>query len=150
MLTLAYFDIEETNYLSQDPANIQNFIQGGAVGSKGFEAEAVYRVPENFDVTASYSYIDAEVITSSQALTAGDRIAGQPRRLASLWGTKTFFVGDDWKLRIGGGVRHVGDRIDASQTLVMPSVTLVDAMVSAAYGQWEISVTSSQDRTSVV
>lgn len=143
LVTLAYFDIEETNYLSQDPANIQNFIQGGAVGSKGFEAEAVYRVPENFDVTASYSYIDAEVITSSQALTAGDRIAGQPRRLASLWGTKTFFIGDDWKLRIGGGVRHVGDRIDASQTLVMPSVTLVDAMISAAYGDWEVSVNSS-------
>lgn len=143
LVTLAYFDIEESNYLSQDPINIQNFIQGGSVGSKGFEAEAVIRAPKDFDFTASYSYIDAKVVTSSSALTAGDRIAGQPRNLASAWGTKTFQLGNDWTLRAGGGVRYVGNRIDASQTLKQPSVTLFDAMVTANYQDWELSVTSS-------
>lgn len=143
LVTLAYFDIEETNYLSQDPANVQNFIQGGVVGSTGYEAEAVFRVPDDYELTASYSYIDAEVLTASSTLNAGDRIAGQPQHLASFWGSKTFFVGDGWKLRVGGGVRYIGDRIEATQSLLMPDVTLVDAMFSATYEDWEFSVTSS-------
>jgi len=143
LLTLAYFDIEESNYISQDPDNIQNFLQGGSVGSKGFEAEVVVRMPENFDLTASYSFVDAEVIQSSSSLTAGDRIAGQPRHMASVWGSKTFQVGDDWTFRAGLGVRYIGNKIDASQSFLTPSVTLVDAMVSAAYDKWVISVNSS-------
>ncbi|MDG2523018.1 TonB-dependent siderophore receptor [Caulobacter segnis] len=143
LFTASYFDIEESNFISQDPTNVQNFIQGGVVGSKGFEAEAVIRMPRDFDVTASYSYIDAKVLESSTTLTAGNRIAAQPRELASLWGTKTFKLGNEWTIRAGGGVRHVGDRIDAGMLLKQPSVTLFDAMFTAFYQDWEFSVTSS-------
>jgi iron complex outermembrane recepter protein len=143
LLTFAYFDIEESNYLSQDPGNVQNFLQGGSVGSRGFEVEAVVRVPGGFDLTAAYTAVDAKVIESSTTLRAGDRIAAQPKRLASVWGSKTFALGNDWSLRAGAGVRYIGDKIDASQTLLTPAVTLVDAMVSATKGPWVLSLTSS-------
>lgn len=143
LLSVAYFDIKESNYISQDPGNIQNFIQGGSVGSTGVEVEAVIRMPENFEFTASYSYIDAKVIASSSTLTAGDRLSAQPRQLASIWGSKTFMVGDDWQVRAGAGVRHIGNKIDASQAFLTPSVTLVDAMISATSGQWVASVNAS-------
>ncbi|WP_158085598.1 TonB-dependent siderophore receptor [Henriciella aquimarina] len=143
LFTLALFDIEESNYVSQDPENIQNFLQGGEVGSQGVELEAVIRMPEDFDFMASYSYTEAEVLSSSQSLAEGDRIADIPEHLASVWTTKSFQLDNGWTLRAGGGVRYIGDKIDTAQAFVTPSVTLVDAMVSASYGNWLVSVNSS-------
>lgn len=143
LISAAYFDIQESNYISQDPANIQNFIQGGSVGSTGFELEAVVRAPKNYEFTASYSYVDAKVLTASATLAAGDRISGQPRHIASVWGSKTFEVGTDWSLRAGAGVRYIGNKIDGSQTFLTPSVTLADAMISVTRGPWVLSVNAS-------
>ena len=140
LLSAAYFDIKESNFISQDPVNIQNFIQGGSVGSKGFELEAVVRAPEDFEFTASYSYTDAKALTSSSTFAAGDRVSGQPRHLASIWGSKTFDFGNDWSFRAGAGVRHIGNKIDASQTFVTPSVTLLDGLLSASKGPWVASI----------
>lgn len=143
LVTLSYFDIEEENYISQDPTNIQNFVQGGSVGSTGVEAEVAVRLPGEFDFFASYSYTDAQVLTSSQYLTAGQRIAELPQHLASIWFGRQFSFGNDWTLRTGGGVRYVGDRIDSSQFLETPAVTLVDAMVALERGNWSLSVNAS-------
>ena len=143
LITFSYFDIEESNYVSQDPTNIQNFIQGGSVGSTGFEIEAAYRVPGDIEVFAAYSNTDAEVLTSSQTLTAGDRLVGLPEDLASAWVAKDFQLASDWGLRVGAGVRYIGDKIDTTQTLTTPSATLMDAMVSVTYGDWVVSVNAS-------
>ena len=141
LITASYFDIIETNYISQDPDNIQNFIQGGSVQSKGFEAEAVIRVPNNFEFTASYSFIDAKGKEASTNLAAGARVPGQPRHLASVWGSKTFEFGDDWELRAGAGVRYIGNRTDG--VILTPAVTLADAMLSLSKGSWTLSINSS-------
>lgn len=143
LITFSYFDIEESNYVSRDPTNIQNFIQGGSVGSTGFEIEAAYRVPGDIEVFAAYSNTDAEVLTSSQTLTAGDRLVGLPEDLASAWVAKDFQLASDWGLRVGAGVRYIGDKIDTTQTLTTPSATLMDAMVSVTYGDWVVSVNAS-------
>ncbi len=143
LVTLSFFDIEETNYVSQDPTNIQNFIQGGSVGSQGVEFEAKYQLPGDFEFLGSYSYTDAEVLTSSSTLTAGDRLVGLPKNLASAWVAKDVDFGNDWGARGGFGVRYIGERIDTTQTLSTPSVTLFDAMVSVNYGDWVVSVNAS-------
>lgn len=141
LFTASHFDIVESNYISQDPANIQNFIQGGSVQSRGFEAEAVIRAPGNYELTASYSFIDAKGKESSTNLAAGDRVPGQPRHLASIWGSKTFKFGNDWQVRAGMGVRYIGDRTDG--VLITPEVTLADAMLSLSKGDWTFSVNAS-------
>lgn len=143
LVTLAFFDIEETNFVSQDPTNIQNFIQGGSVGSKGFEIEAAYRMPGDFEIFGAYSYTDAEVLTSSQYLTAGDRLVGVPKDLASGWVAKDFQLGNDLGLRAGVGVRYIGSKIDTTQSLTTPSATLMDAMVAVNYGDWVVSLNAS-------
>lgn len=143
LLALAYFDIAETNFLVQDPTDIQNFIQGGEVSSKGFEAEAAIRVPGDYTVTASYSFIDAKVSEGTATLVEGDRMPGQARHLASVWGSKTVMFGDGWILKPGLGVRYIGNRVDSSQTLINPSVTLVDAALTVGKQDWELSLTSS-------
>lgn len=143
LFTLAYFDIEESNYISQDPTNIQNFIQGGSVGSVGYEAEATIRLPGDFDFIASYGYTEAEVLTSSQYLNAGDRVAGVPEHLAAIWAVKTFDLQNGVVLRAGGGSRFIGRTIDSTQNFETPSATLADAMVSASYRDWVVSVNAS-------
>ena len=143
LVTLSAFDIEQANYISQDPTNIQNFIQGGSVGSTGIEAEVALRLPGEFDFFATYSYTEAEVLTSSTTLTAGQRIAGLPEYLASAWFGRDFDLGSGWNLRSGAGVRYIGDRIDSSQQFLTPSVTLVDAVMALEYQKWSLSVNAS-------
>ena len=143
LLSAAYYDIVEDNYVSQDPDNIQNFLQGGAVKSTGWEFEAVVRRPGGYEFSASYSYVDARVKESSTTLTKGDRISAQPRHMASAWGTKTFLVGDEWTFRAGAGLRYIGNKIDAQQIFITPAVTLFDAMLSASYKDWVVSVNAS-------
>ncbi len=143
LFSVAYFDIKENNFVSQDPDMIQNSLQGGKVGSKGVELEAVVRVPQNFEFTASYTYIDAKALTDSATFVAGNRVAGQPRHMASIWGSKTFVMDNDWEFRAGAGVRYVGNKIESTQTLKVPSVTLFDAMISAAKGPWIASINGS-------
>ncbi|WP_411820616.1 TonB-dependent siderophore receptor [Hyphococcus formosus] len=143
LITASLFDIEESNYISADPTNIQNFVQGGSVGSKGFELEASLRMPGAFDLLAAYSYTDAEVLASSQYLTAGDRLVGVPQDLASAWLSKDIDLNGSWELRAGAGVRYIGDVIDTTQSLLTPSATLVDALVSFSYDDWVVSVNAS-------
>lgn len=143
LLSAAYFDIVEDNYISQDPDNIQNFLQGGSVKSTGWELEATIRRPGGYDFTASYSYVDAVVHKATSTMAKGDRISGQPRHMASAWGTKTFIAGDDLSFRAGLGMRYIGNKIDAAQIFITPAVTLFDAMVSANYKDWVISVNAS-------
>lgn len=143
LFTLSYFDIEEENYISQDPNNIQNFLQGGVVGSTGVEVEAAVRMPGDFEFFAAYSYTEAEVLTSTSSLTAGDRIADLPEHLASAWIGREFELGGGWNLRAGGGVRYIGSRVDASQQIETPDVTLFDALAALDYNNWSLSLNAA-------
>ncbi|HVK80772.1 MAG TPA: TonB-dependent siderophore receptor [Verrucomicrobiae bacterium] len=143
LITFSYFDIEEENYISQDPNNIQNFIQGGSVGSQGYEIEAAVRVPGDFEFFAAYSFTESEVLAGSTTLVEGSRIAEIPEHLASAWFGREFELGGGWNLRAGGGVRYIGDRIDASQFVETPAVTLVDAMAALEYQNWSLSLNAA-------
>lgn len=139
LISAAYFDIKESNYVSPDPENIQNFLQGGEIGSTGFEFEATIRKPDNYELVASYTQIDAKALTDTSTLSEGDRLLGQPKKLASIWASKTFLMDADWMFRFGGGVRHQGN-IKGTGGYIVPSVTLVDAMASVEKGPWVLSV----------
>lgn len=140
LLTVTYFDIEDSNFLTQDPDNIQNFIQSGSIGSTGIEFEAVLNFPQGIELLASYSYNKAEVTEGSLTHQKGARIEDLPEHLASLWTSKTFLVNDALSWRIGAGVRRVGDKIDSFQLQRTPPVTLVDAMAEASYGPWNVAL----------
>ncbi|WP_164844033.1 TonB-dependent siderophore receptor [Croceicoccus ponticola] len=142
LISAAYFDIKESNYVSPDPDNIQNFLQGGEVGSTGFEFEATIRKQDDYELTASYTYIDAKALTNTSTLAEGDRLLGQPKKLASVWASKTFLMEGDWMFRAGGGVRYVGN-VKGTGGYIVPSVTLVDAMASVGMGPWLLSVNAA-------
>lgn len=132
LVSAAYFDIEEDNLLSQDPGNPNITLQGGSRGTTGFEVEIIAALPGDVSLTASYTNFDAEVTESSETngLFAGDRIADIADELASVWLAKTFEISDNWAVRAGGGVRYIGDKVTASQRVVTPAATVVDATLA--------------------
>ena len=140
LVTVNYFDIEESNFLSQDPDNIQNFIQAGRIGSTGYELEAIVNLDNGFGVTANYSFTEAEVLEGTSSHPAGDRVEGIPEDLASLWLTQAFTTSDVFHWRVGAGVRYVGDKIDFAQLQLTPSVTQYDAMAEANYKDWTFAL----------
>lgn len=143
MISVALYDIQEKNYISRDPNNIQNFIQQGAVGSKGVEFEASLALPDRFNVTVAYSYTDAKWIQAGATSVVGDRVDNLPKHQASFWGTKDYRLTDAINMKIGGGVRYGGDKIDAFQNFITPATTVADAMVEFTYEDWRFGVNAS-------
>ncbi|MEG3179324.1 TonB-dependent siderophore receptor [Sphingomonas sp. LT1P40] len=144
LITVSLFDIKESNYISRDPNNIQNFIQGGSVGSKGVELEANMRLPGDTHLTASYSYTQAKVLTATSSAAAGARIANLPEHQATFWATKGFDLSNDIGLKVGGGVRYNSSKIDSFANFVTPDFTVADAMVELTYGEgWTFGINAS-------
>ncbi|WP_448501652.1 TonB-dependent siderophore receptor [Sphingomonas sp.] len=157
LVTLTGYRIRNTNRLVSDPANPLVQIQTGEAQVDGVELEAVRRLPGDYDVILSYSYNDARVTQSSNAPQVGLQLENVPQHNASVWATKTVALRNDVSLRFGAGVRYVGEqfsyRIDRTSTTPLafsitnivrtPDVTLVDALVTANWRNWELSVNAN-------
>lgn len=147
LVTVSAYDIEETNRPINDPDNVLNQIQTGRIRSQGFEIEAGYSRARDFVVTAAYSYTDIEVRESSFPAEIGKQLGDTPKHLASLWGSKTFVLGEETDLRLGAGVRHVGATYSTGfafgGTLKTPSYTLADALVALDWNKWSLSVSAT-------
>lgn len=140
LITATYFDIEDSNFLTSDPTNLQNFIQSGVIGSKGVELEAEVSFDMGLRINAAWSYTNAEVLEGTSSHPAGDRIEDLPNHLASLWLSQMVYVNNDLTMRFGAGVRRVGDKLDYYQIQKTPAVTLVDASAEATYKDWSLSL----------
>jgi len=145
LVTLAVYDIDETNRLTNDPDNVLNTVQTGKVNSKGVEIEASHAITESLYVTAAVSRTDAQVTESSFAPEVGVQLSDVPKDQASLWAVKTFHVGDDAKLRVGAGARYVGSTISTgvAGTLRTPSYTLADALLGIDWPRWSVAVNAT-------
>lgn len=141
IITATAYDIEESNRPVSDPNNPLEQIQIGTASSRGIEVEATRRLPDNYDIIANYSYNEAEDDAT------GRQLDNVPKTVASLWGTKTFFVGNGASLRFGAGVRHVGENFSYGAAfpngLRTPSNTLVDALAELRWEQWRVSVNAT-------
>lgn len=130
LVTITGFHIKETNRPVDDPSTPAPFdrMQAGTLTSKGFEIEANRMLPGNFEVVASYSYVDIPV----------DDVA---KHNASLWTTKTVRLGEKTALRLGGGVRHTSAR--HSGNITTPAYTLVDALAEVTHGPWIFTINAN-------
>jgi iron complex outermembrane recepter protein len=145
LVTLAGFDIDETNRQTNDPEEVLNTIQTGRVESKGVEIEVLHEVADNLNVTASYSRTEAEVTRSTFTQEVGVQLSDVPKDLASVWGVKTFAFGSGGALRVGAGVRYVGETLSTafSGSLTTPSYTLADALVAFEAPTWSATLNAT-------
>lgn len=137
--TFSYYDIKVADRVYPDPANINNSLQGGKVGSKGFEIDLNVNPLPGLNFIAGYSHNHSQVLVGNKEGTdfynePGRAQGGQgPGDLANFWGTYKFINGKLKNFGIGAGGNYAGEYkvIDNSQTGVfkLPSYTLLNASI---------------------
>lgn len=137
LVTLTGYHIREQNRPVDDPTTADPFDQrqAGSATSKGYEIEINRNIGDNYSLIATYSYNKAE-----EAGT-GTQFDNVPKRLATLWGTKSFVLNDDTDVRIGSGVRYTG--ANRSGSVRTPSYTLVDALVEVNWTDWSFAINAT-------
>ena len=133
-VTAAVYQLTKDKNLTADPNDIQFSIQGGEIRSRGFELEAKAAINANINVTAAYSYTDAEY--THDTLYEGKRPAEVPRNMASLWADYTFHETALSGFSFGAGARYVGSTSsfyttgdNNNEAFNVASYTVADAMV---------------------
>ncbi len=137
-VTASVFQITKDKNLTVDPRNELYSTMGGEIRSRGFELEAKAALTANINMTAAYSYTDAEY--TEDTLYNHQRPVEVPRNMASLWMDYTFHETALSGLTMGAGVRYVGssssfysntyyDESKRNKSFNVPSYTVADATV---------------------
>ncbi|WP_227670160.1 TonB-dependent siderophore receptor [Psychrobacter namhaensis] len=122
--TLAVFDITQKNVIVTNPSNSQQKVQTGEITSKGVEISGSHMLNDWVDITASYSYTDAEITEDEfNPEVVGNTPAQIAKHKATLWAD--YYATD--KITLNAGVRYEGGmQVDKQNSDELPSVTLVD------------------------
>ncbi|HZH94801.1 MAG TPA: TonB-dependent receptor [Flavisolibacter sp.] len=127
----ALYEINQKNILmnANTPAFPDSLITRGADRSRGFEIDVAGFLLPNWQVNASYSYIDATVVNDSKAELIGARKENTPFNSANLWTRYNFTKGSALKdLGIGAGIQHSGNKVPwFTRAFTVPGYTLLDA-----------------------
>ncbi|CAG9269425.1 Ferrichrome-iron receptor [Paraburkholderia unamae] len=149
-ITASVFDLRERNVLTSDPANPGFSTQAGQVRARGFELQGQASLSDDLNITASYTYLNNVTTDSNDSATTidggttplqGKTTWGIPRNVAAAWIDYTLHGGSLRGLGFGGGVRYLGSSYDESNTIRVPSVTLIDAAIHYDTGRhWLLSL----------
>lgn len=125
--TFAVFNLRRENVLTADIASPGFSVPTGEQRSRGFEADAAYRILPNWNLTGAYSFIDTE-ITRDATIPIGNRPRSIPRNQASLWSYYQIDRGLLSGLNVGVGLRYVGTREGTlPNTYKVPDYAIADA-----------------------
>ncbi|ADO49825.1 ferrichrome porin FhuA [[Enterobacter] lignolyticus] len=128
VLTAAIYQLTKTNNLMSDPDHVYSSVQGGEIRSRGVELEAKAALSANVNMTASYTYTDAQY--TDDTTLQGNTPEQVPTHMASLWGDYTFNAGPLSGLTVGTGGRYIGSSWgDPANSFKVASATIVDAVV---------------------
>lgn len=130
---MSYFRIRDTNRAMSDPDNQFGCnggpcsIAGGLQQTQGWDLEVNGRVTPNWDMSASYVYMDAEVLQATSQASIGTNFAPRtPKQMLRLWNTYRFGQ-SGWQ--IGGGANIRSALEDRSRKLRNPGVAVFNALV---------------------
>lgn len=143
----AVYKLRETNRLATDPLYPTQSIQVGEATVEGVELDASASLAD-WQWLGNYSYTRAR-LTGPTDTHRGEQIGSIPKHAASLWAVHRFGAFGLPNLRAGGGVRFAGPSWDGAGNNRVPSVTLLDLLVSYETGPWTLSlnVNNLADRT---
>lgn len=143
-VTASIYQIAQNNVLTADPVDPeQHQIQVGQVQSRGFELEAKARFNKKLWLIASYAFTDAKTTKSTDPIEVGKKSSGVPKHQGALWADYSINNHLVSGLKIGAGVRYVGERKAEdwfAENTMIPSYTVADAMLSYTTGPWILSL----------
>ncbi|MEQ9440101.1 MAG: TonB-dependent receptor [Cyclobacteriaceae bacterium] len=132
-MSVAVYQINQKNILMN--ANLSAFpdslVQRGADRSQGIEWELAGYIIPNWQLNASYSYIDAQIIADQDEALNGARKENTPVHSGNLWSRYDFsqssFLQD---LGIGVGLQHSGSKIPwFTRAFTVPGYTIMDMAI---------------------
>lgn len=130
-ITLAWFDIKQSNLSNPNAAVGANSQQEGVARIDGYELESVVPFGE-----LRWEFNASRVNTGN---TNGYRFASVPEKQASSW--LTWYPRGAWSgFRAGAGLRYVGESWDGADSLRTPSYTLADLMLGYRSEAWQVSL----------
>ncbi|MBB2483806.1 TonB-dependent siderophore receptor [Mitsuaria sp. WAJ17] len=133
-VTASLFNLERTGIKTNAPGNPGVLINVGEQRTHGLELTAAGRLPQGWDVSAGYAYLDGRITRSNASQASpqtpveqiplqGKRPSLTPRHSASLWAVKQLGGG----FSAGGGLRYSADRYaSASNAVVLPGYVTAD------------------------
>ncbi|MFT7774215.1 TonB-dependent siderophore receptor [Roseateles sp.] len=152
LLSASLYQLTQSHLQVPDPVDPDNFsIQTGKVRSRGVELEARTDVTRDLRVIASYTYTDARTVQASavQPEAVGQRQPNTPYNQMSVWADYQFAGWSLPGLRLGLGMRYVGDTAAANASYIVPAFTVFDAGLSYERGSWRyaLNLKNLADRT---
>lgn len=130
-LNVAFYEIIQSNILmnANDPVNPDRLVTRGQERSRGIEWDLAGYITPEWQVNASYSFIDAEITRDQDESLVGARKQNTPKHSANLWTRYNFrstsFLKD---LGIGIGVQHQGSKVPwFTRSFEVPAFTIFDA-----------------------
>ncbi|RED22577.1 iron complex outermembrane receptor protein [Flavobacterium cutihirudinis] len=127
----AVYEINQRNILmnANDPVNPDLLVTRGAERSRGFECDLAGYITRDWQINASYSYIDAKIMEDSNPALIGAPKQNTPKNSANLW-TRYNFASDSAleNLGIGFGVQYQSSKIPwFTRDFTLPDFTIFDA-----------------------
>jgi iron complex outermembrane recepter protein len=132
-MSVALYEINQKNILinANLPAFPDSLVQRGADRSRGVEWELAGYILPNWQLNASYSYIDARIVEDQDENLNGERKENTPVNSANLW-SRYDFSGTSLlrDLGIGVGLQYSGDKVPwFTRDFTVPGYTLMDLAV---------------------
>lgn len=130
-LNAAVYEINQKNILmnANDPTKPDLLVQRGADRSRGFETDLAGYILPNWQINASYSFIDAKIIADANETLVGQRKENVAKHSGNIWTRYNFGANSKLKdLGIGAGMNAQGSRIPwFSRAFEVPAFTTFDA-----------------------
>ncbi|MES2474797.1 MAG: TonB-dependent siderophore receptor [Verrucomicrobiota bacterium] len=125
------FHLTRSNVATDNPSTPDPFDSSvsGEQRSQGFELETAAKLFPGLDVTAAYTYIDAEV-TKDNSLPKGTPLLGVPENAFTAWVKYTIQEGTLEGLGFGLGGRYYTEQSgDQANSFELPAYGLLDAAI---------------------
>jgi len=135
-VTLALFEMSQTNIQNQDPANPNQALLAGEQKTKGVELSLTGQLTDQLSVLAGYSYMDGKIEESTIGFT-GNHSALTPNNTANLW--LKYQLNDHWYAAVGG--RGESSRFSAPDNKnILPGYAVVNAAVGYQSEHYDVNL----------
>ncbi|WP_151749332.1 TonB-dependent receptor [Acinetobacter seifertii] len=135
-VTLALFEMSQTNIQNQDPANPTQALLAGEQKTKGVELSLTGQLTDQLSVLAGYSYMNGKIEKSTIGFT-GNHSALTPNNTANLW--LKYQISDHWYAAVGG--RGESSRFSAPDNKnVLPGYAVVNAALGYQSERYDVNL----------
>ncbi|WP_374172554.1 TonB-dependent siderophore receptor [Flavobacterium tructae] len=127
----ALYEINQRNILmnANDSVNPDLLVTRGAERSRGFECDIAGFITADWQINASYSYIDAKITNDRDPSLIGAQKQNTPKNSANLWTRYNFNSDSALKdLGIGFGMQYQSSKVPwFTRAFTLPDFTVFDA-----------------------